>query len=387
MNDTQKRTWVEVDLGAIGENVKAMREKLPEGCRFLGVVKADAYGHGAVEVARYLETLGVEYLAVACLDELRELRTAGIGLPVLILGVTPAEYAPELCELNATQAVGSVELARGLNKALEGTDRKLKIHMKLETGMGRTGFRTWGGDSLAEELETVTMEHLDAEGVFTHFCVSDADEPVRQFTATQFARFTEAIDRIEARWGLGFKLRHCTNSGAMLSFPETYLDMVRPGVSLYGLYPGSERGTIALRPAMALYSRVYALTEHHAGDTIGYGRTYTCDKDMRVAVLPIGYADGLHRSLSNRLEVWLGGKRCRQIGRICMDMCMVDLTDLPGVQPGDEVEIFGEHIPVRTLTDAIDTITYELLCAMSRRVPRIYTRGGERVERCLRLSF
>lgn len=371
MNDTQKRTWAEIDLAAIEENVKNMCAKLPGGCRFLGVVKANAYGHGAVTVARRLEAIGVEYLAVACLDEVRELRAAGITLPVLILGITPAEYAPELCALNATQAVGSMELARGLNDALAGTDKKLKVHLKLETGMGRTGFRAWGEDALGAAAEAVTLPHLEAEGIFTHFCVSDADAPLNAYTAEQFARFLGGIDNIERASGKRFTIRHCTNSGAMLAFPETYLDMVRPGVSLYGLYPGSERQSVALHPAMALYSRVAGVEEHHAGDTIGYGRTFTCDRDMRVAILPIGYADGLHRSLSNKMEVWLGGKRCRQIGRICMDMCMVDVTDTE-VKTGDVAEIFGKNIPIDELADKAETIHYELCCAVAPRVPRVY---------------
>jgi len=371
MDDKQKRTWAQIDLDAIEANVKNMRAKLPEGCRFLGVVKADAYGHGSVPVAKRLEQIGVEYLAVACLDEVRTLREAGITRPILILGITPAEYAKELCELNATQAVGSIGLARGLNEALKGTDAKLKVHIKLETGMGRTGFRAWGADNLADELEAVNMEHFQVEGVFTHFCVSDADEPVCEYTEVQFKRFLETIDRIEQASGKKFAIRHCTNSGAMMSFPETYLDMVRPGVSLYGMYPGSERSTVELHSAMTLYSRVAGVETHFPGDTIGYGRTFTAEREMRVAILPIGYADGLHRTLSNKLEVWLGGKRCRQIGRICMDMCMVDVTGTD-VKTGDVAEIFGEHIPVDELADKAGTIHYELCCAVAPRVPRVY---------------
>ena len=371
MNDKTKRTWAEISLAAIEHNYRAMRERLPEGCRFLGVVKADAYGHGAVPVARKLEELGCEYLAVACIDEARQLREAGIGLPILILGFTPAAYARELAELGVTQAVGSLDAAAALSGALEGTDLTLKVHLKLETGMGRTGFRVFGTWDALPAAEAVKLPRLNAEGVFTHFCVSDAEENVRDFTIEQFRRFIAGVGAIEAKAGRKFAIRHCTNSGAMHAFPETYLDMVRPGVSLYGMYPGPVRDQIDLIPAMTLKTRVAYVEKHEPGDTISYGRTFTADRPMEVAVLPIGYADGLHRVLSNRLSVMIGGRRVRQIGRICMDMCMADVTGL-GVQPGDEAEIFGRRMPIDDVAELAGTIHYELTCAVSPRVPRVY---------------
>ncbi len=371
MNDKQKRTWAEIDLGAIEHNVKAMRERLPQGCRYLGVVKANAYGHGAVPVARRLEALGVDYLAVACIDELAELRAAGIIAPVLILGITPPDYAAELVRLDATQAVGSLAYAEALNAALAGTGQRLRVHFKLETGMGRTGFRVFGDDKLDDAARALRLDALDAEGVFTHFCVSDAAEPEREFTREQLARFRAAIERLEGESGRRFAIRHCTNSGAMLSFPESYMDMVRPGVAMYGLYPGEDHGAIKLRPAMSLYSRVYSVEEHFPGDSISYGRRFVAEKPMRVAVVPIGYADGLHRALSGQIDLYINGRRCRQLGRICMDMCMADVTGLD-VRPGDVAEVFGEHIPVDELAEKAGTIHYELCCAVAPRVPRIY---------------
>lgn len=371
MNDMRKRTWAEIDLSAIEENVNAMRARLPQGCRYLGVIKANAYGHGAAAVAKRLEAMGVEYLAVACLDEVIELREAGVQAPVLILGVTPAEYAGELVRLDAAQAVGSYDYAAALNTALGTAAGQLRVHLKLETGMGRTGFRAFGDDRLADAARAMRLEHLVPEGVFTHFCVSDADEPEREFTHEQFSRFLAAVERLESESGMKFAIRHCANSGAMLSFPETYLDMVRPGVAMYGLYPGSDHGGIALRPAMSLYSRVYTVEDHFPGDTISYGRAFTAEAPMRTAVVPIGYADGLHRVLSDKLEFYIAGHRCRQIGRICMDMCMVDVTGLD-VKPGDVAEIFGEHIPAAELAEKAGTIHYEICCALSPRVPRIY---------------
>ena len=379
MTDATKRTWAEIDLGAIEHNYRAMREKLPAGCRFLGVVKANAYGHGAVEVARLLEELGCEYLAVACIDEARELRAAGIALPILILGYTPPVYARELAELSVTQAVGSLSVAKALSDALTGTERPLKIHLKLETGMGRTGFRAFEGADMAPAVKAVMLPHLQAEGVFTHFCVSDGEEDVRDFTRVQLARFKAAFEAIESAWGREFSLHHCTNSGAMHAFPETYMDMVRPGVSLYGMYPGPVRDNISLIPAMTLKTRVAYVEEHEPGDTVSYGRTFTVERPSKLAVLPIGYADGLHRVLSNRLQVRINGHIVPQVGRICMDMCMADVTGLD-VNPGDEAEIFGRAMPIDDVADAAGTIHYELTCAVSARVPRVYknnTSAGE----------
>ncbi len=375
MDDKRKRSWAEVSLSAIEHNVKAMRRKLPEDCRFLGVVKANAYGHGAVPVAKKLEEIGVEYLAVACLEELRELRRAGISLPVLILGFTPPAYARELAELSATQAVGSLAMARALSEELAGSGKSLKVHLKLETGMGRTGFRAFGADALAEAAEVVGLPGLEAEGIFTHFCVSDAEAPARDFTRQQLARFQAAVERIQTERGHRFAIRHCANSGAMISFPEAYLDMVRPGVATYGMYPGPDRGDIELIPAMELYTRVYCIEEHFPGDTISYGRTYTVDRPCRIAVLPIGYADGLHRAASGKLAFVINGRKVPQVGRICMDMCMADVTGLD-VKPGDIVQIFGRKMPVEALAEAAGTINYEMTCAVSPRVPRVYAGGN-----------
>lgn len=371
MTDETKRTWAQIDLGAIEHNYRAMREKLPAGCRFLGVVKANAYGHGAVEVARLLEELGCEYLAVACIDEARELRAAGIAAPILILGYTPPDCAPELAELSVTQTVGSLSMAKALSDALAGTDKTLRIHLKLETGMGRTGFRAFEGSDITPAVEAVMLPHLRAEGVFTHFCVSDGEEDVRDFTKVQFARFRAAYEAIEAAWGRAFEIHHCANSGAMHAFSETYLDMVRPGVSLYGMYPGPVRENIGLIPAMTLKTRVAYIEDHEPGDTISYGRTFTVEKSSKMAVLPIGYADGLHRVLSNKLRVMINGQTVPQVGRICMDMCMADVTGLD-VKPGDEAEIFGLHMPIDDVADAAGTIHYEITCAVSPRVPRVY---------------
>ena len=364
-----KRTWAEIDLRNIEHNYQTLKNRLPEKTICLGVVKADSYGHGALPVARRLEKLGCGHLAVACLDEAAALREGGITLPILILGPTPANCAGDLAALNVTQAVGDLALAKGYSAALRPGET-LRVHAKLETGMGRTGFRAdeAGAAALAEAMN---LPGLDFEGVFTHFAM--ADVPGDPYTAEQYGRFKAAIAAAEAKSGKKFRLVHCANSGATIHTPTEYAeDMARPGVALYGLFPDTVTEGIDLRPVMKLRSRVAAITEHKTGDTIGYGRTYTCEKDMRVAVLPIGYADGLHRSLSNKLEVELCGVRVKQIGRICMDLCMLDITDVPEVQVGSVATVFGGMVSAEEVADKAGTIHYELCCAVSPRVPRVY---------------
>ena len=367
--DPMKRTWAEIDLRNIEHNYRTLKGRLPEKTICLGVVKADSYGHGALPVARRLQKLGCGHLAVACLDEAAALRAGGVTLPILILGPTPANCASDLAALNITQAVGDPELAKGYAAALQPGET-LRVHAKLETGMGRTGFRAdeAGAAALAEAM---LLPGLDFEGVFTHFAM--ADVPGDPYTAEQYGRFKSTIAAAEAKSGKKFRLVHCANSGATIHTPTEYAeDMARPGVALYGLFPDTVTEGVDLRPVMKLRSRVAAVTYHKAGDTIGYGRTYTCPRDMRIAVLPIGYADGLHRSLSNKLEVELCGVRVKQIGRICMDLCMLDITDVPEAQVGSVATVFGGLVSAEEVAEKAGTIHYELCCAVSPRVPRVY---------------
>lgn len=370
MNTLTGRTWAEIDLENIRRNVREIKRAIPENTRFLGVVKADAYGHGAVPVAKAILEAGGDYLAVACASEAIELRQAGINAPVLILGVTPPEFAGELAEMNITQSVPSLAYAKKLSDAL---DRPLKCHLKLDSGMGRIGFCCKNG-ATEDMLSALEIKKLDFEGVFTHFAVSD--EPEKDFTAEQFRRFGECVDQLEQKWGRRFCIRHCANSGAVINFREYSLDMVRPGLMTYGLYPALETGGIRLFPAMSLKSRIYAINHFQPGDSISYGRSYIAETPISVAVVPIGYADGLSRSLSGRMDMLIRGVRCPQIGRICMDMCMVDVSAVPDCREGDIVTIIGqdgnETIPVEELADTLGTISYELTCGVAPRVPRVY---------------
>ncbi|QUO37816.1 alanine racemase [Dysosmobacter sp. Marseille-Q4140] len=388
MEDTiLRRTWAEIDLDALAHNYRRARELTGPGVRYLGVVKADAYGHGAIQVAAQLEELGADYLAVSSLDEARELRHGGIDAPILILGHTPPEMVPELIRYHITQAVSARAKAEEYNAAASACGGRLKVHIKVDTGMSRLGFlvRDEHFDGGVEAIAaSCALPGLEAEGIFTHFAVSDEDDTDSEaYTREQFALFLRVVNALAER-GRTFPIRHCANSGALARYPEMYLDMVRPGIALYGV--GDDAKRLGLRPVMTLKSSVSTIKIFDPGTDISYGRTYRAADKARIGVLPIGYADGLFRGLSNRLAVVTDQGPAPIRGRICMDMTMVDLTGLPDVKVGSEVEIFGRRQSVDHLAQLLDTISYELLCAVSKRVPRVYLRDGQVVERALRLQ-
>ena len=382
MESTLKRTWAEIDLDALARNYDRIRRHVGEGTKLLGVIKADAYGHGAVPVARELEALGASYLAVSNIDECEEVRLGGVKLPVLMLGFTPADQAERILELDMTQAVQSLDIAEAFSDAAVKCGKKMKVHIKLDTGMGRLGFpcdETNFAQSLTDILAVLKLPGLDVEGIFTHFCVSDEEgEENVAFTKKQHERYVRMIAQAEEKGNFRFRLRHCCNAGGIVSYPEWADDMVRCGIILYGSGELAER--MGMEPVMALKSRVAVVRDLAPGTSVSYGRTYFTTRKSRIAVLPLGYADGLHRALSNRMEVLTPYGRAKQVGRICMDMCMIDVTDLPEVKSGDEVEIFGKNVLCAEDAAACGTIPYELLCAVSKRVPRHYFLHGERVD-------
>ncbi len=374
MDMRTRRTWAEIDLGNLDHNYHTLRAMLPQGCKLLAPVKADAYGHGAVPVAKRLEALGVDYLAVACLDEGVELRKAGVKAPVLILGYTDPAWGSELMENGLTQGVFNEETAVALSQAAVKAGRTLKVHMKADTGMTRLGLLCDEKD-LPATVETMARMHalpgLDWEGVFTHFSHADGSE---EYTMLQFTRFLDLLKALEER-GITFPIRHCAASAAVLNYPCTYLDMVRPGIAFYGHYPDPSCEGLdgpGLAPLMTLKTRVVSVKDVPAGTAVSYGRTHTLDHDARLAVLAIGYADGLSRKCSDALKVWVRGHMAPLVGRVCMDLCMIDVTGVPGVEPGDEVEVYGPHAPVEAAAELAGTIQYELLCNVSKRVPRVY---------------
>lgn len=368
------RTWAEVDLDALAHNYHTLRAMAPAGCKFLGLVKANAYGHGAVPVARKLQALGADMLAVATVDEGEELRRAGITLPILCLGQTPTQLAGELLEWNITQTVEDLETGRALSKAAVEAGKTLKIHVKLDTGMSRLGFLWRAGEensALLDDIQTLcSLPGLEAEGMFTHFADADGNEG---YTMAQLEKFLDARKALEAR-GVTFKICHCSASAAVLQYPCTHMDMIRPGIVLYGYYPSPELEGLdgpGLRPVMTVKSRIAAVRSLPAGTCVSYGCTATLARDSRLAVVPIGYGDGYPRQLSNRMVMEIHGTQCPIVGRICMDMCMVDVTDLPQVKAGDVATVYGPGLTEQA-AGLCGTIVYELLCDVSPRVSRVY---------------
>lgn len=384
--DYLKRTWADISLDNLHHNYEALREKLPRECRFLGVVKADAYGHGAVPVSRYLTELGAEYLAVSNIEEAVQLRRGGIRTPILILGYTPPFYAEDLAAMNLRQEVHSLDYARRLNERLSGTNRRVRVHIKLDTGMSRLGFFAYDHEKTLDELcEVAKMSALRIEGIFMHFPVADSVDPADEaFTRMQFGRFTQMLSALGGA-GIEPEIRHCCNSGASILYPEYALDMIRPGIATYGVLPSDDvRGKIDLRPVMQLRSTVFQIRDFEPNIAVSYGRAYTTSRPERIAVVGIGYADGLPRSCSNNISFLLRGRRVPQVGRICMDMCMVDVSNVPEAQVGDTVTVFGadggDRIELTDIARRLGTIPYELLCGINKRIPRIYLDGKNETE-------
>ncbi len=386
MESTLNRTWAEINLDALAHNYQVLRDRMGRQARFLGVIKADAYGHGAVQTARTLAELGCEYLAVSNIDEARELRLAGVELPILQLGLTPTDQTDEILKNQVTQTIWSEEAALAFSQAAVRAGGRMKVHVKLDTGMSRLGFSCDEAHftaSLGAIRRVCALPGLDAEGVFTHFAVSDEPgQDSRDYTLLQHDRFETMLRRLEEH-GVSFRLRHCANSGAAVQYTQFAHDMFRPGIIMYGISHPAEG--LGLRPMMTVKSVIGAVRDFCPGTAVSYGRTFHVDRASRLGVLPIGYADGLHRVLSNQWRVWTPQGTAPIVGRICMDMCMIDLTDLPGVGAGDVVEVYGPHNSVNDAADLAGTISYELTCAISKRVPRIYFKGGGEIARELLL--
>ena len=389
MESTLKRTWAEINLDALTFNYHKICEYIGKDVKFLGVVKADAYGHGSVQVSENLQKLGADYLAVSSIDEAMELRSNGITMPILILGHTPKEQVERLILYNITQAVTCVAKAEEYSKEAVKNGGILKIHIKVDTGMSRLG-HLCEGEHFEHGIEGIvhvcSLPGLCAEGIFTHFAVADeTDDACKQYTKNQFHLFTQVIEEVESRTGKKFKLRHCANTGATVMYPETYLDMVRPGLLLYGY--GEYAKKLELRPVMSMKTTVSTIKIYPAGTKISYGGTYTTDRETRIGVVPYGYADGFLRCLSNRYSLMTSDGPAPVRGRICMDMSMIDLTGKQNVDVGDSIEIFGEHNPVEAMSEAAGTIAYELTCAVSKRVPRVYIENNKVVSKELLLRM
>ena len=372
----QRRAWAEIDVSNLKYNFDVIKSNLNTNTKLCCVIKANAYGHGAVKLAKIYSQLGANFLAVSNIKEALDLRTNDIQLPVLILGFTPPECAEMLCQYNITQCVYSLKYAQELNSYAEKCDAKVRIHIKIDTGMGRLGFichpeKNIGFDDI---VHTCRLSHLIIEGIFTHFAVADAGVKGNLYTKFQYQHFVDTIDCIEQK-GIKFEIRHCANSAAIFDYTDYQLDMVRAGIALYGLYPSNTINNICdLKPAMTLKTIISHIKDVSPGETIGYGRLFSPTRITKIATLPIGYADGIFRS-SSGYSVMINNSPAEIVGNVCMDQMMINVSDIC-CSVDDIVTIFGTSCANNTVDSFAlynNTINYEVICNISDRVPRIYT--------------
>ncbi|MUG68295.1 alanine racemase [Paenibacillus campinasensis] len=382
MQAIYRPTLAEINLDHLRANYTAFRKALPEGMKFLASVKANAYGHGAVEVARELEQLGADYLGVAFLDEALELRQAGITLPILVFGYTPPEGVEAALYNNISIALFSTEVLQAIKALPVLPDRKLRVHIKIDSGMGRLGLLP-GEDALSFIKEAFSLPQMVVEGMFTHF--ARADEHNKDYTMEQYRRFKDVADALRDM-GYPIPIIHTGNSAVAIDTPGLSYNMVRIGVSLYGLYPSDEvnKQAVSLRPVMALKTKLVYVKTLPPNSGISYGTRYITGQEEMIGTLPIGYADGYSRMLSGKAEVLIRGRRVPVVGTICMDQCMVSLKtfaeEAEQIKAGEEVVLIGQQagecISADELASWLGTIHYEVVCMMAHRVPRQYIRGN-----------
>lgn len=387
MNETElntpfyRETWAEVSLDAVAHNSKLFRTNIGKNCRLMAVVKANGYGHGAAETAKIALSAGAEALGVAIVEEALELREAGINCPILVLGFTAPAAIPLAVRHRIALTVYTEHSIRAVIAETERMNSTAIVHLKLDTGMSRLGV-TSRTDALRLAQLALSSGRVRLEGVFTHF--ADADNPDPAYTRQQFRTFLDWT-RYLSDHGIDIPVKHCCNSAATVRYPDMHLDMVRVGVALYGLPPVSGAGDdYPLRQAMQLKTKITDVRRIPAGQSVGYGRTYRAGSDSVIATIPIGYADGWSRRLSNNGSALIGSVRVPIIGRVCMDQTILDVTALPSVRLGDEVVLFGgtqgvpeRYIPIGEVAEQLDTIHYEIVCMLGRRVPRVYAGCGQ----------
>ena len=375
------RTWAEIDLDALKHNIKEIRKITNKNSLIMATVKADAYGHGVFDCAKVLLENGADRLAVACLDEAIQLRRNGITAPILILGTSVDEEITDIIENDIICTVYDIRFAKKISEVAKKLKKIAKIHIKLDTGMTRIGYVCGvNDDKITDEIiEISKLENILVEGIFSHF--STSDEEKKDYTMLQFERFTKICDILKQK-GLDIPIKHIANSAAIMMYPETHMDMVRAGVILYGLYPSNEvdKSKIVLKKVMTVKSKIARVTEICDNRGVSYGKTYITEGKTKIATIPIGYADGYARRLSGKAKVVVKKEKCDVIGRICMDQCMIDVTNVNNINAGDEVIIFGaETVTADTLASWLDTINYEIVCMMSKRIPRIFIQNGRTV--------
>ena len=382
--ESYQRVWAEVDLDAIWENMVHMKENIAENTKILAVIKTDGYGHGGVPIAKMLEQLDFMFgYAAATYEEAHVLREAGVKKPILILGYTFPYCYEELIRDEIRPAVYRRDTVEELAAAAAKVGKKAKVHIKVDTGMGRIGITP---DEEGLEFVRFLIEHpeLEVEGIFTHFAKSD--EADKTSANHQLELFQNFIDKIQTELGITIPVKHCSNSAAILEMPQANMDMVRAGITTYGLYPSEEvsKDIVPLRAAMSLYSHIVYCKMIHAGQSVSYGGLFTAQKDTRVATIPVGYGDGYPRSLSGKGYVLIHGKKAPILGRVCMDQFMVDISEIPEAMDGDKVTLLGmdgtERITAEELGELSGRFNYEFVCDLGKRIPRVYIQHGEITE-------
>jgi alanine racemase len=384
--DFLRRTWAEIDLDALETNFRAIRSSVGNQTKIMAVVKADAYGHGVEYCAPAFVRAGADMLGVSNIDEAEQLRLLGIRKPILILGFSPPECAASLYKLDITQTVFSAEYAKKLSQSAKHAGVTVAVHIKADTGMARLGFACRDEnmvDAAAGDIARATaLPGLKAEGLFTHFASADFDgDPDGGFTRKQFELFGSLRCKL-AGLGVNFNLCHCCNSAGTLAHPDMRLNMVRPGISLYGLSCGVSAPNLRLTPALTLKTVAVMVKPLEPGASVSYGRTYSAEKPITAATVPVGYADGYSRLLSSRGEAVVNGKRAKIIGRICMDQTLLDVTGIPGVVPGTQVTLIGGGeggVTADEFAAMTGTVGYETVCLIGKRVPRVFFAGGQQV--------
>lgn len=367
-------TWVEIDLSAIARNTRLIQSLVKPGVLILASLKADAYGHGALKVARTVLQNGASMLGVATVSEAIPLREAGIHAPILVFGYVPHWQMREAVHLHLTLTLYSIEAAQALSRAAQALNQAVKVHVKVDTGMGRLGIRAENMHEIVELLHAIrNLPHLQLEGIFTHFAMADTQDQTH--ARKQLSRFQDMLQRIDQEH-LRPTVVHAANSAALLSLPEAHFDMVRPGIALYGLDPSPEvRLPAEFRPALSFKTQVAQVKDIPEGECISYGCTYVTDRSTRVAVLPVGYADGFRRSPANWGNVLVHGQEAPLLGRVCMDQCIIDITHIPHVKVGDEVVLIGRQgttsLTAEQVAQRLGTINYEVVSEILARVPRV----------------
>lgn len=387
MQEFLRRTWAQINLDAIDNNIIQIKSILPAGTKLCATVKADCYGHGYAYTAQEMSGAGADWFSVSNLAEALQLRRAGITKPILILGYTPPDKVGELVYNDISQSVYSPDYAQALSGYAERAGVEVNAHIKIDTGMSRIGFvyhdTETDGAVIEQIAEVCRLPGIRPEGVFTHFSSADSTSG-ELYTRLQYSLFCDAVGLLEEE-GITFDIRHCSNSAAILAYPEMSFDMVRAGIILYGVYPSDEvPHNLHLLPVMELKSVISMTKELPAETPVSYSRTYQTPDTRCVATVPIGYADGYPRRASNKMYMLVNGKKAPVIGNVCMDQCMLDVTGIDGAKAGQQITVFGaDHgsfISVNEIADSAGLINYEILCGLSRRVPRVYIRNNEIIE-------